>query len=66
MTTKTEKPKLICSICGDPIVAKPPSTWAGGCNAYPINDGRCCEDCDKQFVIPERIRLIYANQKKGD
>jgi hypothetical protein len=65
----TKKPKLLCSICGTPIVATPPSTWDRGCNAQPINSGRCCEDCDWMYVIPARIRMFReydAKQKKGD
>ena len=64
----TNKPKakpLICSICHKPIEPHPLSGWAGGNNAEPLNSGRCCDACDQMFVIPERIRLIYANQKKG-
>jgi hypothetical protein len=55
-----EKPKLLCSICHNPIEANPLSGWAGGNNAEPINGGRCCNDCDAMYVIPERIRRIYA------
>jgi hypothetical protein len=67
MTTRTKK--LICSICNQPIEPHPLSGWAGGNNAEPINDGRCCDDCDTIHVIPERIRRIYKFQshqpKKG-
>ena len=28
--------------------------WTGGNNAYPINDGRCCDDCNAKYVIPAR------------
>jgi hypothetical protein len=46
----TEKRKqFICSICG-----KLASGWS--CNAAPINDGRCCGDCDRFIVLPRRIR----------
>lgn len=60
-----EKPKLTCSICGNPILPQPLSGWAGGNNAQPINDGRCCESCDWMYVVPERIRLVYSQPKKG-
>lgn len=37
-----------CSICGD--------TYTGyGHNADPVNDGRCCDDCNGVHVIPARI-----------
>lgn len=44
------KPKL-CSICYREFTEY-------GNNAEPINDGRCCDDCDNQIVIPARIQLI--------
>lgn len=59
-----KKPNLICSICGEPIVPHPLSGWAGGNNAMPINAGRCCEDCDWMYVIPERIRRSYSQTKE--
>ena len=37
-----------CSICG--------KIYEGhGNNASPINDGRCCDKCDKEVVIPRRL-----------
>lgn len=47
-----------CSICHQPIPAV--GTWTGGCNAQPINDGRCCDDCNRRVVIPARIALLNA------
>ena len=29
--------------------------WEGGNNAEPVNDGRCCNDCNMTVVIPARI-----------
>lgn len=29
-----------------------------GCNAQPVNDGRCCRECDNTVVVPARIELI--------
>ena len=63
--TASKKPKLICSICHQPIVPHPLTGWAHGNNAEPLNSGRCCDDCDAIHVIPERIRRIYAQPKKG-
>lgn len=38
----------ICSICG--------KKYEGfGNNAQPINKGRCCNDCNRDFVIPMRV-----------
>ena len=45
--------KVRCSICG--------KTFYGyGNNAQPINNGRCCDDCNSYYVIPERmIRYLH-------
>ncbi len=44
-----------CSICGHPIVPEHISGWEEGNNAAPINDGRCCNDCNGSVVVPRRI-----------
>ena len=49
-----------CSICNGPIDEhKHPETgevyWTKGHNAQPINDGRCCTQCNDKRVIPRRI-----------
>lgn len=57
--------QLICSICGEPIQPEPISGWKGGCNADPVNDGRCCKDCDNHVVMPLRIaRMRRQFQEK--
>jgi hypothetical protein len=41
----------LCSICG--------SRFDGyGHNAEPINDGRCCDDCNATRVVPERVEAM--------
>ena len=40
--------KKRCSICG-----KEYTGW--GNNAQPVNDGRCCDECNANVVIPTRI-----------
>ena len=55
MTEKQDDEK-ICSICGRPFTEY-------GNNAEPVNDGRCCDRCDNQFVIPARILAIYRQEK---
>jgi hypothetical protein len=50
------KEEMFCSICGELN-----EEWPGdfyGHNAEPINDGRCCDDCNKFWVIPARILII--------
>ena len=47
-----------CSICG--------KQYEGfGNNAQPINDGRCCDECNKNVVIPRRLTdIINKNKEK--
>lgn len=51
-----------CSICKGAI------DDPHGHNAQPLNDGRCCDICNTQFVIPERIKRViefgYDKAKK--
>lgn len=48
----------ICSICG--------KYYEGyGNNAQPINDGRCCEECNLMVVIPQRMQLYYGKGKSN-
>ena len=56
------KKVLKCSICGD--IIKP--NWIGweyGNNAQPINNGRCCDDCNYAHVIPARYGIDTLNDK---
>tara|TARA_A100001391_G_scaffold1943_1_gene2102 strand:+ start:403 stop:585 length:183 start_codon:yes stop_codon:yes gene_type:complete len=56
----TELKKVRCSICKGYI--KPlrdedgEVVWIHGNNAQPVNDGRCCDDCNWNVVIPERLK----------
>ena len=51
-----------CSICKKEIPAKY-NGWDSGNNAQPINDGRCCDDCNSNIVIPKRIKNM---RKRGE
>lgn len=42
-----------CSICGNEIEVTS-FGWAEGNNADPVTDGRCCNNCDENIVIPRR------------
>ena len=42
-----------CSICKRTITN---DKW--GNNAWPINDGRCCSDCNSTLVIPARLTAV--------
>ena len=47
------KEKHICSICGVQI------TGYGNCS-QPVKEGRCCDRCNVEVVIPRRIELFNA------
>ena len=57
---KTKK----CSICEQTIYPEPISNWADGHNAWPINEGRCCSECNDKVVVPRRIKDFYSNINK--
>jgi len=48
-----------CSICEGHIEPlrddKGEIVWEGGNNAQPVNDGRCCDECNMTVVIPARM-----------
>lgn len=49
------KKKKICSICEKEFTEY-------GNNAYPINNGRCCDNCNLNVVLPERISRILKEE----
>ena len=52
--------KNICSICG--------KEYQGyGNNARPVNNGRCCNECNFTVVFPARLVEIHKmnNKKKN-
>ena len=47
----------ICSICG--------KHYEGyGNNAQPVNDGRCCDECNGTIVIPRRFQDAANRREK--
>lgn len=53
-----------CSICDKEIPVKE-GGWDSGNNAQPINDGRCCDECNMNVVIPERLQqAIWVRRKQ--
>lgn len=53
-TCKAKTPK--CSICGDLL-------YDYGNNSEPYCKGRCCNKCNEEVVIPERIKLTVGKRK---
>lgn len=45
-----------CSICGKELEGY-------GNNSYPVNNGRCCDNCNFLIVVPRRIQ-DYTNKLK--
>ncbi len=49
-----------CDICGNPIDIhydkKGEAYWTEGHNARPVVNGRCCDRCNAEVVIPARIK----------
>jgi len=50
-----------CSICKGEIEVK--GNWTQGNNAQPINDGRCCDNCNYTIVIPARFNRLRGLTK---
>ena len=46
----------ICSICKKEYFG-----W--GNNAQPVNDGRCCDNCNTEKVIPARLAIFFADKE---
>jgi hypothetical protein len=44
-----------CTICGRPYTRF-------GNNAEPINHGRCCDDCNRDIILPARISRIQQGR----
>ena len=46
----------VCSICENIY-------WGFGNNAWPVNEGRCCDSCNWTDVIPARLKGILKPEK---
>jgi hypothetical protein len=65
-TYNLKQTEMQCSICDQEIKGKvvidkngnPFVPWDGGNNAQPVNDGRCCDECNYSVVIPARLGLL--------
>tara|TARA_R100000081_G_C4636973_1_gene75930 strand:- start:210 stop:407 length:198 start_codon:yes stop_codon:yes gene_type:complete len=59
MSKVTNINEVKCSICSSYIEPLKDENgevvWEHGNNAQPINDGRCCDKCNWEVVIPARI-----------
>ena len=50
-----------CCICKGEIDVQPHG-WRWGHNAAPVADGRCCDACNFQVVIPARLENLRKAQ----
>ena len=54
-----KKTNNICSICGQEY-------YGYGNNAQPINNGRCCNECNRTKVVPFRIAMMCGIVKNNN
>ena len=52
-------PAKRCSICKNKLAGF-------GNNAQPVNNGRCCDDCNEAHVIPARVRACAVAVTNGN
>ncbi len=66
-----DKTKIhVCVICSETIKRKflgldndgNKHYWYHGNNALPVADGKCCDNCNKTVVIPERMTNIMMSR----
>lgn len=50
--------KYTCSICGKEFEGH-------GNNAWPVNNGTCCDECNEKFVIPNRLQKQFDSMKQS-
>lgn len=59
----------ICSICQfdiEPLTREGKVIWADGNNAWPVNEGRCCNICNDSIVTPARIIQMARRENKTE
>ncbi len=54
---------MTCSICEKEIETQT-NGYNQGHNASPVNDGRCCNSCNWDVVIPKRMGNINTVRKE--
>jgi hypothetical protein len=58
-----------CSICESEIEVQLNNDGevlsGGGNNAEPVNEGRCCNDCNMKVVVPARMSLMFNQNKES-
>ena len=58
---------MICVICKNEIDKQYTEDgvmyWDQGNNAEPIANGRCCNKCDRDIVVPHRLAEVLINKE---
>ena len=54
-----DKDKDLCSICGKQYLGY-------GNNAWPINEGKCCDECNNKIVLTARLQALARGAKEND
>jgi hypothetical protein len=49
---KLQKETQTCSICQKEFTGYDNNAW-------PVNDGRCCYDCNETVAVPARMNLMF-------
>jgi hypothetical protein len=59
------KSEQLCCICDgliEPLMSNdipPEIIWDKGHNAEPVKDGQCCDKCNFEKVLPERLKYLH-------
>lgn len=51
----TNEEVQVCSICGKEFTEF-------GNDAWPVNDGICCDECNMNVVVPRRLSDYYKHE----
>jgi hypothetical protein len=63
---KTKQQKNRCVICNLDLADRAKDKrWLLGNNAQPVKDGRCCDQCNTEIVLPARIALLVNWKKRN-
>ena len=54
-----------CCLCNKEIEKNNISGWDKGHNAQPLKDGRCCDFCNYNKVIPARFQKGLSDERKA-
>jgi len=53
--------ELVCVICEQTFYKDGKELNSRGHNAQPVKEGRCCDTCNYEVVIPARLRQLNGD-----